>query len=317
MKNRLLPETGKHLKLRRWIWITVIVVATVASLAGRSAWATDAQVDFRQTVPPPPTREPEPQLPAPTPRPDRDNRDDNDNNGGTQAVQPAVAGAPAGAAAVDAGLTAAQTTGELTGVVAAVTLNMREGPGTTFPVVGKLSQGDSVIVRGRNEGGDWWSVCCVPGSETSGWVSNAFVTPNFGADEVAALPILGTENGAQTPGATATAVSLPAGEPLGSINAVTLNVRSGASTENDVAGKLRQGDVVQLLEQNEAGDWWYVCCIPGTETSGWVSAEFVTLDSAPEAAAAVPVAAEAVAATATPEAAVIPSATAEPTVCTI
>jgi len=37
--------------------------------------------------------------------------------------------------------------------------NIREGPGTNYPVVGKGSPGDQLEVCGRNEGGDWVQIC--------------------------------------------------------------------------------------------------------------------------------------------------------------
>jgi uncharacterized repeat protein (TIGR01451 family) len=65
-----------------------------------------------------------------------------------------------------------------------VTLNVRSGPSTTANVVGKLREGDSVSVLGRNEAGDWLFVCCVPNSETRGWVSAEFVAPTFAAADL-------------------------------------------------------------------------------------------------------------------------------------
>jgi hypothetical protein len=30
-----------------------------------------------------------------------------------------------------------------------------------------------------------------------------------------------------------------------------------------------------VIARNEAGDWWQICCLPGTETRGWVAAQFL------------------------------------------
>ncbi len=35
-------------------------------------------------------------------------------------------------------------------------INVRSGPGTIFPVLGRLSEGQSFPITGKNENGDWW-----------------------------------------------------------------------------------------------------------------------------------------------------------------
>ena len=67
----------------------------------------------------------------------------------------------------------------LTADVAVLTLNVRGGPGTSFPVVGPLTQGGKVSVLARNATGDWYLVCCVGAGNSQGWVSAQFVTPNL------------------------------------------------------------------------------------------------------------------------------------------
>lgn len=49
-------------------------------------------------------------------------------------------------------------------------LNLRAGPGTTFPVIGSLANGTRLRALGRNEAATWVEVE-VPGSAQSGWVS--------------------------------------------------------------------------------------------------------------------------------------------------
>ncbi len=61
---------------------------------------------------------------------------------------------------------AAPATGALTAVVQVVSLNVRQGPGTTYAVAGKLPEGTEITVEGRNEAGDWWNICCVAGGDT-------------------------------------------------------------------------------------------------------------------------------------------------------
>ncbi len=52
----------------------------------------------------------------------------------------------------------------VTGTVA----NVRQGPGTNYPVIGSVTQGTNLDVTGKNPAGDWYQVCCVNGEP--GWI---------------------------------------------------------------------------------------------------------------------------------------------------
>jgi N-acetylmuramoyl-L-alanine amidase len=58
-------------------------------------------------------------------------------------------------------------------VVNTARLNVRQGPGTDYSVIGDLKSGDDVTVTGRNAAGSWYQVS-LP-SETTGWVSAGLV----------------------------------------------------------------------------------------------------------------------------------------------
>jgi hypothetical protein len=51
--------------------------------------------------------------------------------------------------------------------------NVRQGPGSAYPVVTRLDQGTNVTVVGRNRDGDWWKICCVNGQDV--WIADAVV----------------------------------------------------------------------------------------------------------------------------------------------
>jgi len=57
---------------------------------------------------------------------------------------------------------------QLTSLVA---LNVRRGPGTIYEVVGKLAEGQSTKVLGKNAEGTWWQIVYPPDSTSSAWVS--------------------------------------------------------------------------------------------------------------------------------------------------
>ncbi|MCL4296460.1 MAG: SH3 domain-containing protein [Anaerolineae bacterium] len=50
-------------------------------------------------------------------------------------------------------------------------LNVRGGPGTDYPVIGRLTEGQTLPVTGRNAQTTWWQVVYPPGSSERGWVS--------------------------------------------------------------------------------------------------------------------------------------------------
>ncbi len=47
-------------------------------------------------------------------------------------------------------------------------VNIRQGPGTTYGLVGSVSNGTELEILGKNEQGDWWQICCVNGEP--GWI---------------------------------------------------------------------------------------------------------------------------------------------------
>lgn len=316
----MLNQQDRHRTVVRWMgshWLVItIAILTMAlglfTLAGGQPVQAASEVEFNQTVPPPTPRPPaEPTKPTPAPdnndNNDDDNNDDDNNAGGAYTpapAQPATGDKPAApAAAAPDGLTA---------VVQALTLNVRQGPGTSFPVVGKLRQDTVVTVLGRNQAGDWWSICCVPDTTTPGWVSASFLTPNFAADLAAGLPVVGASVAVATPAPALTstvatidaaATPLPDGIP-GAVTALTLNVRRGPGVNNPVVGKIRQDQGISVLGRNATGDWLYICCLTGAQPNGWVSAQYITptftLADLPEAAVSAPATPEATPAPVTP-----------------
>ncbi len=66
--------------------------------------------------------------------------------------------------------------GEATGsvYVNVSVLNVRQGPGTSYPIAGRVSLGSELAVQGANAAGDWLQVSA-PGS-LKGWVSRPLVS---------------------------------------------------------------------------------------------------------------------------------------------
>ena len=58
-------------------------------------------------------------------------------------------------------------------VVSSITVNVRAGPGTNYPVIGSMPPGSPLNITGRNESGTWWQVQMAGG--TAGWVAASVV----------------------------------------------------------------------------------------------------------------------------------------------
>ncbi len=111
-------------------------------------------------------------------------------------------------------------------VVAAKTINVRGGPGTAYPVVGSLSDGDNVRIVAKNAAGDWWQIR-LP-NEVLGWVYDAIVsiTGDTGGIPVAA-------NIAPPPAtATPAAPPTPTQPPKPDVDFVVASVRLWGPQEN-------------------------------------------------------------------------------------
>lgn len=186
-------------------WLIALIITIFAGILfiGAPAWA--APVQQGGTVPDPtPTSSGDP-VPTATPRPD-----DDDDNGGSigddseDNIDPNT-GLPIDPSAPNITFPTGPggaPVSDLTAVVNVNGLNMRDGPGTNFNALGNLPANTQVTVLARSEDGTWWYVCCLPGTQTAGWVSAQLLTPNFdGAQANALIPIYGT-----TPDVTATPV---------------------------------------------------------------------------------------------------------------
>lgn len=62
-------------------------------------------------------------------------------------------------------------------------VNVREGPGTLYPVLGQLEPSANYRVTGKTEAGDWWQIDI--GDDKKGWVITQLVIPNGPVDEIA------------------------------------------------------------------------------------------------------------------------------------
>lgn len=282
-----------HVLRRYWIPVAVVALLSLTIFAGQPAWAADGGSNINQTVPTPTPSAPPVETPEPASEPTATPAPDNGGgSGGGEENSVGEATAPVEAppaAPIEAVGEVPTSTAALTGTVTAVTLNVRQGPGITNPVIGRLTAGSTVNVLARNADGAWLLVCCITGG-SNGWVSAQFIAPNFSAAEAAALVVSNSLVTTATVTSPVTGTVAAAVKPLegnGAVDVLTLNIRQGPSTSTPVVGRFRQGDTFAVQGTNEAGNWYLVCCVPGSQASGWISAQYATLASgAADAAAA-------------------------------
>jgi uncharacterized repeat protein (TIGR01451 family) len=206
------PTLKKLEFLCRRHWIVAVCIATVTAIMwyGAPAWAAPVARPLYQTVPrPTPTSESGPVATA-TPQPADD--DDGSSGGGGSSdpgAAPVDPNAPNITFPQNPGSTGTGNTGtQLTALVTVNGLNLRDGPGTSFNTLGNIPTNTEVTVLSRNEDGTWWYICCLPGTQTNGWVSAQLLAPNFDAAQAnTLLPLFGT-----APSAPAAATPQPANQ---------------------------------------------------------------------------------------------------------
>ncbi len=158
------------------------------------------------------------------------------------------------------------TSGSVTppsGVTAVVTgsyyLNTRIGPGPSYPVHQRLSNGQQLTLVARNGNGSWVQIA----SGSVEWVNAAYLT--IYGDRFS-LPISGAVgegdgSGGYTDPYLATIV-----------NVYYLNVRTGPSTGFDIARRVAQGDQVKLIGRNANGSWVQLQSVSGYDE--WINAYY-------------------------------------------
>jgi Tol biopolymer transport system component/LysM repeat protein len=109
--------------------------------------------------------------------------------------------------------------------------NLRSGPGTDYPVVGQVAEGEQVSATGKSADGSWLMVESSQAPGGVAWVSAALIAPvDVG------VPVV------QTPPdeATATPESNPSAPPVAVSNAITLTLVSGPTSfeQSDASGEL-------------------------------------------------------------------------------
>ena len=135
-------------------------------------------------------------------------------------------------------------------------LNVRSGPGVTYSVLTVASQGQTVLLLGRNGNSSWAKMRAVNGTE--GWVNASLLTPNVA---ISSLPL------ADSPA--------PPEPPVPVAPGAVLSLRSGPGFNYPVTGSVYQGLQVTAVGRNANSTWLKVKLSDGQQ--GWIGAQYVQL----------------------------------------
>jgi N-acetylmuramoyl-L-alanine amidase/uncharacterized protein YraI len=129
-------------------------------------------------------------------------------------------------------------------------LNVRNGPGEQYKIIGKLQNGDVVTINGKS--GNWYRIKYNNGVA---YVSGQYLVVSGTSSTPAPAP---------TPSAQTGTVKVN----------TTLNVRSGAGTQYKVVGSLKNGTKVEVLDKS--GSWYK---IKYGSITGYVSGQYLVVDN--------------------------------------
>ncbi|WP_170029997.1 SH3 domain-containing protein [Mesobacillus jeotgali] len=136
--------------------------------------------------------------------------------------------------------------------ITATSLNVRTGPGLSYPVSGSVKKGEKFSIV--KEEGDWIQISL--GGSKKGWVAQWFTSKE--AAKTAASP-------------ASPAVSQNT-KASGSITVNGLRVRKGPGTNHQVIGSFNSGQAVEIL--GFSGNWAEVRT---NNIRGWVSKEYISV----------------------------------------
>jgi uncharacterized protein YraI len=150
------------------------------------------------------------------------------------------------------------------------TVNVRSEPSNQSAVIGRLQNGDAVVVIGRSDDRTGWLWVDLDG--LAGWVAYFTVTLNGDAE---ALPIIDAGTGLE---ATPMTTVIP-----GMVTAFafrTVNVRSGPGMTYAQISQLQNGDVAPVIGRSDEGNNWLLIDFNGLE--GWIAYFTVSVTGNPD-----------------------------------
>ncbi len=152
------------------------------------------------------------------------------------------------------------TTKGKTGTITCELLNVRSGAGVSYGIVGYYKKNETVLVtEEKTVGSTTW------GKTAKGWVSMDYVKISSTTGNGSSTPNQGGNN--QGGGTTAELTGTVTSDDV-------LRIRSGAGTSYSVVGFLDPGAKVTILDKKTVGSTTW-----GKIAKGWISMDYVKLDS--------------------------------------
>ena len=158
------------------------------------------------------------------------------------------------------------TSGQI-GTVTCSMLNVRHGAGVSYGIVGSFRQGDTVtITEQKTVGTTTW------GKTSKGWVSMDYISIKSSGTTEGGSGSTGNTGTPDTPAQGGTTTTQKITGTV--ISNDVLRVRSGAGTNYGVVGYLNPNTKVEILEKKTVGATTW-----GKVSKGWISLDYVRLDS--------------------------------------
>ncbi|HNU03868.1 MAG TPA: SH3 domain-containing protein [Anaerolineae bacterium] len=177
---------------------------------------------------------------------------------------------------------AAASTGQSYGVPpyaqALTNVNIRSGPGTQFPVIGRVYAGQIVQVLSRSANG-WYQIACQSGGMVTCWItgSSSYVRPVWSLEPwPAPCPGWPSSCTPPTPPPPPPCSGWPSSctPPVSQVQALrVVNVRSGPGMGFPVVGQLAPWQVVQVTGVSADGYWYRIVCPFYCPSDCWVSSQ--------------------------------------------
>ncbi len=136
-----------------------------------------------------------------------------------------------------------------------------EDPDASSSLIGQLTTDDEVEVVGRTDESDWLEIFYPPGEDTTAWVATEFVDVDGDVEELPVTFEKKLREGALAGTATGNG-----------------NVYEEPDSESSLIGSLTDGDELEVVGRTEESDWLEIIFPPGGDATGWVEADFVTVE---------------------------------------
>jgi uncharacterized protein YraI len=149
-------------------------------------------------------------------------------------------------------------------VIANERLDIYDGPGTEFGIIGLMEEGQTNELIGRSSNGLWWVIRASFAEDGRGWVLADYVSSENDEN----IPVIEYETD-QIDGELGVQL-------VPEITALTnVNVRSGPGIDYLQVDVMRTGETARVSGISFDGLWWFVQGSGEGEKEGWVSTQYV------------------------------------------